>query len=49
MRTSFDAKVFSNKRTNQYSITIPKKELNIPKDKIPKEIKIKIKGVKWYE
>jgi hypothetical protein len=40
----FKTKVFLNKKNGQMSITIPKKKF---KKKLPKELTIDIKKIKW--
>jgi len=36
-----------NKTNKQISVSIPKRKLKIFKDRIPKSIKLEVKGVKW--
>jgi hypothetical protein len=40
-------KVFFNKKTGQASVTLPKKKLLKFFNKIPKEMELEIKNVKW--
>ena len=40
-------KVMINKKTNQWSITLPKKEFLKFKKQIPKWITINTEGIKW--
>jgi len=42
-------KLFLNKKNNQISLVLPKKKLDFPKDKIPKKIRLKIKGIEWFD
>ncbi len=43
----FKAKPYVNKNNKQISITIPKRKIKIFKKKVPKEVKLEIKGIEW--
>lgn len=47
MKKIFNVKVIHNKKNNQANISLPRKKLKFLKKKIPKELKIEIKGIKW--
>lgn len=47
MPKTFRAKVLINKKNNQFSINLPKLKIKDLKDKIPKEIDLEIKKIKW--
>jgi len=48
LKKNYTTKVFFNSKNSQYSISLSKKKLKIPKDKKIKEIDIEIKNVKWW-
>jgi len=47
MGKKFEVKPYVNKKNKQISIVIPKKKIKIFKKKIPRKIKLEIKGIEW--
>lgn len=44
---SFKVKPFVNSRTNQISITLPRRQLGIASNKKPRNMNVIIKSIRW--
>jgi hypothetical protein len=47
MRKVIDLKPFVNKNNNQISFVLPRRQMNFPINKVPSNIRIVVKDIKW--